>query len=1025
MKSFDIFNPKTKIQGKFFLEASAGTGKTFTIEQIILRSLLENSAEHVDNILAVTFTNAATNEMKVRIQENIERTVSQLKNTPATLPPYLEKETNVKLLYIKLRNSLASLDRMSIFTIHGFCNFILKQYFPEIYFASTSQSLTHNQMVLHHIREYMKQDLWKRVLSQEQFKRLATQYNVSSSRSKFLIDEIFKNYTRQNKANFVNVYPEFQEQLRLFREDLKNIDQESCLADLESYNSGTESRYRLSSKSIRRIVDILYSNTYEDFILVAQALDKWKHRLKKQIPTPIAEALVKSKLSALIIQAHDPTLIFNILLQDIQKYLREHFTPWLSPDASIDILETLLSSSKAKSLIEKVRKKFQLVLIDEFQDTDKKQWSIFSKLFASEEYQGSLFLIGDPKQSIYEWRNADLKTYLKAKSSFSQDAQLCLVNNYRSTSELMDSINKLFSALNPFLKIEDDHKEYESIYYHPLEARSSNTHAYDEYRPIHFVSFSSDVDLANWISATSLDIKKTYNIPLGRMAILVCDSKQALNLMTLSSVPVAFSKKRSVFERTETFYLTLDWLEALIYPEKENKTQKVLISNLFGYSPNEIIERKEEFSSFFFSMHSHLLSYGLLSTFYTFMSHQGATLFKTPQGDLIFQEMEIFCSYLDKVSKNPYEQLLHLQHISETGNDEEALSFSCHSDDDNTLKITTIHSSKGLEYDVIFACGLDKSSTHQLGQEAIREMYVACTRARKILFIPIKSAKRNKSILSYYVEHQSLTKDDSTYIFANRLTELFPDNFSLSHIENVPIPDTQKKFNLCKPNFYNIPSPPPDMKIFSFSSSNTQVEEESYLEVTQPQQQSRVLPQGKSTGIIIHKILEHIIPNFLIKEEELFSCVTTFVKDTHLNGYEQTITNMLLTAFSAPLNFSQDIFSLIDVDPSKVLSEEAFLFLKEDGLYQGAIDLFFEHNRKYYILDWKTSFLGDTPSDYNPKNILDYIEKRNLEEQGRIYLQATTRFLQQFDIHTNVEVGFVFLRGCDKLGNGFAKLNYN
>lgn len=76
MSSFDIFLPTTSVSGKFFLEASAGTGKTFTIEQVILRSLLEESVEQTKNILVVTFTNAATNELKLRIQASLKQALA-------------------------------------------------------------------------------------------------------------------------------------------------------------------------------------------------------------------------------------------------------------------------------------------------------------------------------------------------------------------------------------------------------------------------------------------------------------------------------------------------------------------------------------------------------------------------------------------------------------------------------------------------------------------------------------------------------------------------------------------------------------------------------------------------------------------------------------------------------------------------------------------------------------------------------------------------------------------------------------
>ncbi|BAE81771.1 ATP-dependent dsDNA/ssDNA exodeoxyribonuclease V beta [Chlamydia felis Fe/C-56] len=1027
MKPFDIFNPQTSIHGKYFLEASAGTGKTFTIEQIILRALLEGSVTRTENILAVTFTNAATNELKLRIQDNLKRALSQLKSSLSDpsqpLPPYLPEPCDVKQLYMQIRNALATIDRMAIFTIHGFCNHVLQLHFPDMQITQKNAALTHSQSIFHHIRKYLSQDLWENVLFPEQFYLLAARYNTNSKHTSFLTDKLLSSYTLQT---FEHLPPKsftlssLQTWHNSIRSKIRDIPKEEFLEQLQNYVRSFKKQPFSIAEDLQLFVRSLYavetSTQLLSFSKIAETFHP-KNRLARYQPCRAFGYIEETSWLHNTELFCNVDIIFNTLLHDLQSYLKKHYTWWLSPDESILALEELLLSSKAEEIIETLRKRFQLVLIDEFQDTDRKQWNIFSKLFANEEFSGSLFLIGDPKQSIYEWRNADLATYLKAKSTFPKTSQLHLINNYRSIPKLMEAVNFLFCKCSPFLEIPG----YEPIEYHPLSPQSSESFENTQHSPIHFFSYNDVADQAAWISQTASYLQSTYAIPLGRMAILVSDSAQAFDLIAHCSIPVSFSKNKSIFHLTETYLLTLAWLEAILHPESYEKIQRVLLSSLFRHNLPEVIEKKEFYSTYFFSLRSYIFDHGLLATFYHFMTLQGEALLKTPQGDLTFQEMESLCAYLGTISSHPQHQLLYLQYFSETGRWEESLSFSSYSEDSEILKITTIHASKGLEYDVVFCSGLDKSKKNKSASEWIREMYVACTRAKKQLFIPIQntSSSRRNTALTNYVKQEGVYK--STSDLAESLSKEHPLLFSLSNTNGVAS-SASPAYKITPPLVFDL-SPSPSKQIFSFSSVKLLLDREGSLEndVAEPER-SLELPRGRKTGILIHKILENMAPNFKIPPSKILTTVAHFVKNTHLEGYEETIAQKLFATFSSPLSFTTGTFALTDVVPDKIVCEESFLFSHKDQLWQGALDLFFEHKNRYYIIDWKTSFLGETASAYSQENLLNYIKEQNLDYQGAIYTHAAQRFLQQFDISDDVEIGFVFIRGIDSRGNGFLSL---
>src|SRR5438105_10454959 len=112
---------------------------------------------------------------------------------------------------------------------------------------------------------------------------------------------------------------------------------------------------------------------------------------------------------------------------------------FLNPDM---ILERMKESLKNGEFLNAVKGKYKSAIVDEFQETDAIQWEIFQNLFSDVQ---ALYLVGDPKQSIYRFRNADVYTYLKAKDFLGPDNVYHLDTNYRSSPQLVSALNALFS----------------------------------------------------------------------------------------------------------------------------------------------------------------------------------------------------------------------------------------------------------------------------------------------------------------------------------------------------------------------------------------------------------------------------------------------------------------------------------------------------------------------------------------------------------------------------------------------------
>lgn len=158
------------------------------------------------------------------------------------------------------------------------------------------------------------------------------------------------------------------------------------------------------------------------------------------------------------------------------------------PQRSFDDLLTMLNQAlknlhTGEALSQKIRAMYPFAMIDEFQDTDLTQYEIFSQIFMAENAENGFIMIGDPKQSIYKFRGADIFTYLRAAKQ--ADEQFTLGKNWRSLPEVVQAVNNLFSFANdnsPFL--------YEDIGFHPVEADSQKGQLVSEQG--HFVGYITE-----------------------------------------------------------------------------------------------------------------------------------------------------------------------------------------------------------------------------------------------------------------------------------------------------------------------------------------------------------------------------------------------------------------------------------------------------------------------------------------------------------------------------------------------------
>ena len=476
--------------GKRLIEASAGTGKTYTIANLYLRLLLADfqfeqqldqqsekgsnlCLQPVDRILVVTFTRAATEELRGRIRDRIRELYEDVlrleqeasgdgKGEASQIDAefkalilrtqdnfYREGSCNqeqAKKLKLTdwLQANLTQMDESSVFTIHGFCQRILKQ------FAFDSGVGFESEMILD-AQDYLKraaQDYWRELaypMEQEQLSALLGQ--ISSPEDVFWKvrgwlqqDEIellpkaksdvdFSTAWQKAKTSYESAVKVWQD---LTAQDLNDLI-ESSGVDKRSFSKSTRPKRIAAAKAFftsgtffngkipKDVLELGQENLFiktkkgaapehHGFVLIDQLVDDCE-QMSTVLPHHIL-AQVKAKFWASMEQAN-----------------------LMNPDDLLRLLANALRGSHGDALAEHIRRQYPFAMIDEFQDTDSLQYEIFNQVYSDENNSG-LYMIGDPKQAIYSFRGADIFTYLQAGKLLDEDSRFTLNTNWRSHSDL-------------------------------------------------------------------------------------------------------------------------------------------------------------------------------------------------------------------------------------------------------------------------------------------------------------------------------------------------------------------------------------------------------------------------------------------------------------------------------------------------------------------------------------------------------------------------------------------------------------
>lgn len=1025
---FDVLSKSISTLKHAVLEASAGTGKTFSIQHLALRLLLEKRLK-IQNILIVTFTKASTRELVSRVRNHFEETLLSLKK--GQIPyPYLELLPKKEIIQI-LEEALISFHEASIYTIHGFCHEVLQNHaflsrFP------LELSFQEEAVFQEKKEEFLKHQLF--TFSEEKYHFIELGWlmkdpDLKSLSSLLLKKEGLLKEPIRLKNLFQKLLEKKSEILPFFApylEDLEKVVEEDFPNYKKSYGSIPdileEVVFLKAFFEDELSLDLFASWVDKGFSLCPHFSEKNRKKTKKAEISVLqkgADFFCKS-LGEIFSQAKDRNRIIENVSIDLkapyEKFLKS--LQIFSPD---DLLYMTQKATENPLFCEALRLAYRAVIIDESQDTDPVQWSVFEKVFVG--HVDAFFLVGDPKQSIYGFRSADIYTYLKAAESMQE--HFYLDTNYRSEQALLSLINRLFSYRKNWLYLP---KKKDFLPYLPVEAGLKEPSGKGSLLVFFAKSSrgrwpSKEIEETAFLPYIAKQVAKKAPFEKESVAILVSDRYQGARVESYlreKNLPVSFSSAQKLTDMK--LYVPFRFLfEALFLPDAKEAVQKCLLGPFWNYSSEDLIHFSEDswkaFHRLFADWKSLLVEKGLPKFFFEFF--QGDSGGKSFEERLVenglFQEARNLLEHMMEVSQSC---LFSLDNLADFFQEMEKLPLKPLVSDKKSIQIITIHSSKGLEFDVVIPLGLivrtQKSAKNpqEADAEKFRQLYVALTRAKKEMYIPFLVDLANKELepstassSELFLSH--LLGFDDWYEGLKKLQKedvlVLLDKLAVSYtvLGKEEFAKASRKENASSISFEAEP-------VFSERASFIQ----SFSSLKKPSEiPASSIPKkegfyGTEIGIFIHKVIEKALgaqrrPYQEIIKEEIPESMELFENEA-LSLVKKALHTPLFSGGPSPL----------EIPWEKSAVESEFLYEEKGELYKGYFDFLFELDGLFYIIDWKTNYLGEEKGAYGQQNLMTYAKKMGYHIQGEMYQKALKKFLKNYNMEEKVGGAFfVFLRG--------------
>lgn len=787
------------------IEASAGTGKTYTIAVLYLRLVLGQigsgrGGEPVSaqaplmppQILVATFTQAAADELRERIRARLHEAAQFFRcddagpGGPRTDPLLYDLRASFadpeerRAAALRLAKAADWMDEAAIFTIHGWCQRMLTEH------AFHSRNLFEQTLLtdMTPVIDAAVQDYWRiHVYGLPEFQQLRVAHLLGDpttllSRVRGLLsrDEtpiwLHGRQVSLEDGGVPDVLARLathQTRLDAAEADARrawSTDHVNLCAQLLALFPGVNKRSHGSLKS------------EEDLHAALLQVTAWAEQ-GQQLDDKIRAFLTAPKLNKGYDRPDHPAwdafqlwqeaeALNSVAEEDAQQALWAHAALWLRShigtvlqaqgqmgfDDLLLNLDRALGSEEGSSLAKTLRQQFPVALIDEFQDTDPLQFRIFDRVFGitrpNHEMTGTIVLIGDPKQSIYRFRGADIRSYLTAREA-TTGRHYTLTDNFRSTAGLVNAVNHVFGLAEswgrgafgyrtgdgnpvPFVRVEaKGHARELRVRGTPAPALTGWTLPGEVRAASQFVADMAEhcaTAIGDQICAggngealfhsPSLDSGAGVPLQPRDIAVLVSTGIQAMNIQQALSRrgirSVYLSDRHRLFASTEAADFHL-WLRAIAEPRQLAYVRSALATGSFCRSLPELdavarqggmSERVDAEIERFLGYHELCQSRGVLAAIYRLLHDYDipARLLTQPTAAASGERRLMNLLHLADWAQNEQAELAGLDALIQRFQQALAADEAEHElrleQDENLVQIITIHSAKGLQYPVVY-----------------------------------------------------------------------------------------------------------------------------------------------------------------------------------------------------------------------------------------------------------------------------------------------------------------------------------
>ena len=1074
------------LDGLNLVEASAGTGKTYSIGLLVLRLMIEKQLK-LKEILLVTFTNAATAELEERIRLFIRMAYNfalgkeignpEISNIVENAIKNIGKDEVSEIL----KDAVHLLDEKSIFTINGFSQRILSEFAVETgQYLNTQLILDGEDLILEKAREY-----WRNNIAVLPVELLSELQKLNQLPNLIKIVSAVKSYL--NGIPYIDYSDDgIKEDLSILLSDTLNTIQDGSLK-LEEAKNKFEQLILENEKEHKKLLGIS-SRTLVKTILANPEKMQPIAELKTHKPLYNAYSsfigLTNNKLS--------PNHLSKIILHDaIHKIsasieIYKHRLQLSTFNDFINNLHKILQQPEASRLKSEVQKRYKAVFVDEFQDTDVKQFEIFKNLFDGSDTL--MYFIGDPKQSIYEFRGGDVDNYLRSRKKMTR--LFSMNTNYRSADVILEAVNR---ALLPYPEFDTFHygDEAERINYHNVEAPKGNGKPSLLFKgqPMQGITvYACDkaenakediaIQVSNLLRSGAYALKgngEARPVNPRDIAILCRSNNAAADIRSYLrdlKIPAVINKSITILETKEaTEFCFL--IDAIANPSMP-RISKTMLSGFFGLNSDMLPRLDESKLIQLFSAYKNTWieqgPYPALIALVNDFGLRNKLLNESGSGEKtianLYQLIEMVNDHYNKTKSGIDETIAWFKKISTAQDHAEDEYLQRLETDEDAVRIETIHKSKGLEYNIVLCHGLefrkdntrkeftykdadgnkkygdkDLFTSEELNRiELYRErenrrlLYVAITRAASHLFIFHNTYQADKTTVRKFFD---------------------PETWPFESVEELPAakktakqPATRVSDVIIKPKVGESGFSRLSYTWLSGDHEITPKEKSAVLEDSYENFINHTLNRGNLMGSMLHELFENVrwqsdeywhqhihetasrygfvnleesrINHFQILLQHALNAVIQ-IGDSEAFTLQQVPNQQKVNElkFNFPIkNFSPSgLLSLAhDLMPLSIRTEADYL--KDlNGFVNGAIDLFFKHGDKYYILDWKSNYLGPSLQFYSQKHLQASMDENNYHLQYLVYAVAAKKYLQaripNFDFDKQFGgIIYLFLRGA-------------